>query len=119
MKKIIFSFILLAFVALLALTQTSCKKKKATQAQITIVDSRNQPVIGATVFVNSNNNNPPGIVNDTQVSDSKGKTYHTFKDEAILQVEVTKKSTTAATLTGYGILRLEENKTVELTIVVN
>ena len=69
---------------------TSCKKEKPGKAVITVLDSLNQPVFGATVNLNSDNNPEPGIVKDKKVSDNNGKTYHEFPLECILQVEVNK-----------------------------
>lgn len=117
MKRLIFptlALLLLTFAAF----QMSCKKKKPTEAEITVEDSVGKPLAGATVYVNSKNNTPPGVVEDSQVSDSRGKTFHTFQNEAILQVEVSKQ-TGSGTVTGYGILRLEEGKKVDLTIKTN
>ena len=117
MKRIIFpALALLLFV--FAAFQTSCKKKKATEAEISVVDSIGKPLIGAKVYVNSKNNVPPGTVEDTQTSDNRGKTFHTFENEAILQVEVSKLIGTK-TITGYSILRLEEGKKVELSITAH
>lgn len=116
MKKLFFPILILLFAGL-ATTQSSCKKKKPTEAEITLTDSIGKAVAGAVVYVNSKNNTPPGSVEDTQTSDNRGKTFHTFENEAILQVEVTKKLSNK-TITGYGILRLEEGKKVELAITV-
>jgi hypothetical protein len=72
------------------ISTTSCKKEKPGKAVISVIDSLNQPVYGATVNLNSDNNPEPGIVKDKKVSDNNGKTYHEFPLECILQVEVTK-----------------------------
>ena len=117
MKRIIFSVLTLLLFAFAA-SQSSCKKKKPTEAEITVLDSINRPLVGAKVYVNSKNNTPPGTIEDTQVTDNRGKTFHTFENEAILQVEVSKQIG-SVTVTGYGILRLEEGKKVELTVKTN
>ncbi len=114
MKKIVFPLIALILFVFVA-SQSACKKKKATEAEISLFDSIGKPLVGARVYVNSKNNTPPGTIEDTQTSDNRGKTFHTFKNEAILQVEVSKKIG-GKTVTGYGILRLEEGKKVELSI---
>jgi len=88
-NKSIFFLVLTIGVYSLFVT-TSCKKDKPGKAVITVVDSLNLPVYGATVNLNSNNNPEPGIVKDKKVSDNNGKTYHEFPLEVILQVEVTK-----------------------------
>jgi hypothetical protein len=69
---------------------TSCKKDKPGKAVITVLDTLNRPVYGATVNLNSDNNPEPGIVKDKKLSDNNGKTYHEFPLEVILQVEVSK-----------------------------
>ncbi len=116
MKKLIFPVLAILMLGF-ALSQSSCKKKKDTEAEITLTDSIGKVVAGAVVYVNSRNNTPPGTLEDTQTSDNRGKTFHKFDNEAILQVEVSKKLSTK-TITGYGILRLEEGKKVELSITV-
>ncbi|MBK9479224.1 MAG: hypothetical protein IPP56_06140 [Bacteroidetes bacterium] len=117
MNRILLVITVLLFIGLAA-TQTACKKKTDTKAVITVEDSLGQILPGATVYINSKNNTPPGIIEDSQVSDTRGKTFHTFANEAILQVEVTK-AVNGKTLEGYGILRLEEGKTVDLTVKTN
>ena len=86
------SILVIAFFlgSLSLLTTISCKKDKPGKGVITVLDSLNQPVYGATVNLNSNNNPEPGIVKDKKLSDNNGKTYHEFPLECILQVEVTK-----------------------------
>ncbi len=86
------SILLIAFVIGIfsILVSSSCKKEKPGKAVITVLDSLNQPVYGATVNLNSDNNPEPGIVKDKKVSDNNGKTYHEFPLECILQVIVTK-----------------------------
>ena len=110
MKRLLFTaFAVVLFI--FAASQSSCKKKKPTQAEITVQDSTGKVLPGAKVYINSKNNIPPGIVEDTQTTDNRGKTFHTFENEAILQVEVSKQIG-AITVTGYGILRLEEGKKI-------
>jgi hypothetical protein len=72
------------------LVTTSCKKDKPGKAVVTVLDSLNQPVYGAVVNLNSDNNPEPGIVKDKKTTDNNGKTYHEFPLECILQVEVSK-----------------------------
>ena len=86
------SILLIAFVIGIfsVLVSTSCNKEKPGKAVITVLDSLNQPVYGATVNLNSDNNPEPGIVKDKKVSVNNGKTYHEFPLECILQVEVSK-----------------------------
>ncbi len=74
---------------------SSCKKTKPGKAIITVTDSLNQPVYGATVNLNSDNNPKPGVVKDKKLTDNNGKTYHEFPLEVILQVEASKGARTA------------------------
>ncbi|MCC6253270.1 MAG: hypothetical protein IT238_12495 [Bacteroidia bacterium] len=90
---ILFSIIIACF-SVLFIT-SSCKKKPVGKAIITVIDSLNQPVYGAIVNLNSNNNPKPGVVKDKKTSDNNGKTYHEFPLEVILQIEVTKGSKVA------------------------
>lgn len=80
----------LTICAFTVLFTASCKKDKPGKAVVTVLDSLNLPVYGATVNLNSDNNPEPGIIKDKKVSDNNGKTYHEFELECILQVEVTK-----------------------------
>jgi hypothetical protein len=117
MKRILYPLVIV-FLLAFAVSQNACKKKKATEAEITVQDSTGRPLVGAIVYINSKNNTPPGTVEDTQTTDNRGISFHTFENEAILQVEVTK-TYGSVTVTGFGILRLEEGKKVELTIRTN
>ena len=91
---------------------TSCKKEKPGKAVITVLDSLNQPVYGATVNLNSDNNPEPGIVKDKKLSDNNGKTYHEFPLDCILQVEVSK-GTLEAPKSNIHII---PGETAELTV---
>ncbi len=117
MKRILVPILALSLLVFVAV-QSSCKKKKPTEAEISLVDSVGKALAGAKVYVNSKNNTPPGTLEDTQISDNRGKTFHKFENEAILQVEVSKQ-VGGKTISGYGILRLEEGKKVELAITVH
>lgn len=83
MKRILVPLIALSLLVFVAV-QSSCKKKKPTEAEISLVDSVGKALGGAKVYVNSKNNTPPGTIEDTQISDNRGKTFHTFENEAIL-----------------------------------
>lgn len=105
-------FLVITFGLFTLLLAPSCKKDKPGKAVITVLDSLNQPVYGATVNLNSDNNPEPGIVKDKKVSDNNGKTYHEFPLECILQVEVTK-STLAAPKSNIHVI---PGETAELTV---
>jgi hypothetical protein len=108
------SILLIAFVIGIfsVLVSTSCKKEKPGKAVITVLDSLNQPVYGATVNLNSDNNPEPGIVKDKKVSDNNGKTYHEFPLECILQVEVSK----GVLVAPKSNIHIIPGETAELTI---
>jgi hypothetical protein len=106
MKKLILIFlILLTF---------SCKKEKPGKATITVLNGLNQPVYGATVNLNSNNNPKPGIVKDKKTTDNNGKTYHEFPLEVILQVEVSKGTKVAP----KANIHIIPNQISELTVIL-
>ena len=106
-------FLSLVIISLYTLIfSTSCKKEKPGKAVITVLDTLNRPVYGATVNLNSDNNPEPGIVKDKKLSDNNGKTYHEFPLEVILQVEVTK-GTWVAPKSNIHII---PGETAELTV---
>lgn len=113
MKKIVY----MMFFAALVLTSamfSSCKKEEKAKAVITVLDSNNVAVFNAIVFLNTNNNTPPGIINDKKYTDNNGKTYHEFDMEAILQVEVSKGSITAP----VDHIHVVPGETRELTVIL-
>lgn len=85
-----FVSLFLALFFLVAVSQTGCKETGLAKAEVTVVDSSGLPLDGVTVYLNSNNNNPPGEIEDKQKTDVNGKTYHEFELEAILQIELEK-----------------------------
>ncbi|MBK5285657.1 MAG: hypothetical protein JJE25_09665 [Bacteroidia bacterium] len=96
----------------------SCKKDAPTKGVVTVLDSNNAPVAGAlvTVFQDSVTNQITGVradIRDVKVSDSAGKTEHTFKWEAFLNIEAIR-ANGADTARGY--IRLEYQKTIEATV---
>lgn len=94
---------------------TSCKKPTGPSiAVITVLDSLNKPVAGATVELTSKLTKPPGTVYDKQETGSDGKTRHSFELEAILDVIVTK-----GNKTGSDIVKLEPHDRVERTVILN
>jgi hypothetical protein len=109
-KSLIF-FVLTIGLFTIVLT-SSCNKEKPGKATITVLDSLNLPVYGATVNLNSDNNPEPGIVKDKKVSDNNGKTYHEFPLECILQVEVTK----GALVAPKSNIHIIPGETAELTV---
>ncbi|HLG36463.1 MAG TPA: hypothetical protein VI757_16415 [Bacteroidia bacterium] len=104
----------------------SCKKDEPTKAVITVLDSNEAPLAGITVsvFQDSVINTFTGVqanIRDTKVSDGSGKTEHTFKWEAFLNVEASRILLDSLSLpldtdTAKGSVRLEYQKTVEATV---
>ena len=96
----------------------SCKKDAPTKAVITVLDSNNLPVAGAmvTVFQDSVINQITGVranIRDTKISDGSGRTEHTFKWEAFLNIEAVRADSSD---TARGYIRLEYQKTEEATV---
>ena len=96
----------------------SCKKDSPTKAVITVLDSTGVPVSGAvvSVFQDSVINQITGVkanIRDVKVSDGAGKTEHTFKWEAFLNIEAVSPNDSD---TARGNIRLEYQKTEEQTV---
>ena len=107
------AFILLFFASTMFY---SCKKDAPTKAVITVLDSNDVPVAGAivSVFQDSVTNQVTGVranIRDVRISDAAGRTEHTFKWEAFLNITATRDSDTAR-----GYIRLEYQKTTEATV---
>lgn len=97
---------------------SSCKKTSPANAQITVVDSLNKPVKGAKVVLRQDSVTNPGTgvkadIYDEKISDIYGNTHHSFKWEAVLNVEVT-----YGKIKTLDYVRLEQSKTVDKTIVL-
>jgi hypothetical protein len=115
MKKIItlgcFSGIALSIV-LLGGSNISCNKPTDCKAIVTVLDSANNPVAGATVKLYSSN--PPGQIQGQGSSDGSGNVTFDFKLPAIFDIAATK--TTTKTMTGTGIVQLQIGQTVQATV---
>lgn len=104
----------------------SCKKDDPTRAVITVLDTNEVPVAGVwvNVFQDSVINQVTGVqanIRDIKISDGSGKTEHTFKWEAFLNVEAARILMDSLSLpldtdTARGSVRLEYQKTVEATV---
>jgi hypothetical protein len=119
MKIKVSQLLLIAGVTLLFLPAFfSCKKDTPTKAVITVLDTNDVPVAGATVsvFQDSVINQITGVranIRDTKVSDASGKTEHEFKWEAFLNIEAIRADSSD---TARGYIRLEYQKTMEATV---
>ena len=124
MKK---SFLLLfpaVIAAGLVLSGTSCKKETDCKATVKCIeDSTSTAVAGALVQLYAEVKSPDGKTTYTADLKASGTTggdgavQFTFKLPAIYDVSATKVVGTS-TLVGKGIIKLEEGKTVEKTIVL-
>lgn len=97
---------------------TSCKKTSPANATITVVDSLNKPIKGAKVVLRQDSvtNAGTGVkadIYDEKITDIYGNTHHSFKWEAVLNVEVT-----YGKIKTLDYIRLEQSKSVGKTIVL-
>jgi hypothetical protein len=103
-----------------------CKKDKHTIATITVVNDEGEPVPGASVqlyAVPSETPPPPNVIrfDTTQVTNGTGKVSFDFSEFykkgqagfAVLDIKASKGS-----LSGEGIIKIEEEKTTEETITI-
>ena len=102
----------------IALLTSSCKKTSPADAMVTVVDSLDRPIKGAKVILRQDSvvnplTNIKAAIYDEKVSDINGNTFHSFKWEAVLNVEVTK-----GNLKVLDYIRLEQSKRVNKTVVL-
>ena len=118
----IFKSLLIGAFAIFALTLNSCKKPEDTKAIITVVDINGTVVKDAKVRLHQDGLISPSgqysEVSDEQWTDSNGQTEHIFKNEAILNVDVSIWVGTNE-LTGTNVIRLLKHKTVSKTIEID
>jgi hypothetical protein len=115
-------FIAVAVLGVGFLFITSCKKNTDCTANIICNDSTGVGMSGATVylFANVKASNGGTITADlraTGVTDGSGRVSFTFKLPAIYDVKALKTAGTAS-MQGISIIKLEEGKAVEKTVVV-
>ena len=113
----ILSSILLLF--LITTIFTSCEKEKNTIGVIKVVNTSGQAMSGVTVVLNQQNiipgTNPIENLMKTGTTDAMGKASFTYKNEAILDVNVNKTSGND-TYSGSGVIRLLRGKTEQITV---
>ena len=112
-----YAFIL--FIAVAAVTASSCKKTKPCKAVITVVDSLGEPIAGAKVVLRQDSvvNAQTGVRADLfqeQISAGTGEAFFEFEWEAVLNVEISKD-----VLTAKDYIRLEQSEEVRKTVVLN
>lgn len=114
------------FAGMMLIAVSGCKKDQQTIATITVVNADGEAVPGASVrlyAVSSETPPPPQEVrfDTTQVTNGTGKVSFDFTDYyeegqagfAVLDIEASKGS-----LEGEGIIKIEEMKTNEETVVI-
>lgn len=115
-------FIAIAALGVGFLFITSCKKNTDCVANIICNDSTGVAMSGATVYLFANVKTPQGgtitaDIRATGITDGGGRVSFTFKLPAIYDVKALKTVGTAS-MQGISIIKLEEGKGVEKTVVV-
>ncbi len=115
-------FVAVAILAVGFLFITSCKKNTDCVANIVCNDSTGVGMSGATVYLYANVKTPVGgtitaDIRATGVTDGGGRVSFTFKLPAIYDVKALR-TVGSASMVGISIIKLEEGKAVEKTVVV-
>lgn len=115
-------FIAVASLAIGFLFITSCKKNTDCVANIICNDSTGVGMSGATVFLFANVKTPnsgtiTADIRATGITDESGKVSFTFKLPGIFDVKALK-TVGSASMQGISIIKLEEGKAVDKTVVV-
>jgi hypothetical protein len=130
-KKVFYIAVVVVIFIGVMIGANSCSQPDPPKAVVKIIDESGEPVPNAMVIVKapaSDGKNPviyflneTKAIADTQWSDDNGKTYYDFKYKAIYRVEVTKDKdrTHPFIRRGIGVLTLEEDKTIEVSIKIN
>ena len=106
---------------------SGCRKKKDTIAKIYVRDSDNLPVTDATVILYGEDSDPstpsPLItIHDTMTTNSAGEAVFNFNDVYQLGqagVAVLNISAKKGTMTGEGIIKVEQETTSEETVFIS
>ncbi|MFT5858245.1 MAG: hypothetical protein ACI865_000329 [Flavobacteriaceae bacterium] len=112
------------FALLIGVTFVSCRKKEDTIAVIKVLDANNQVVIGATVILygQSTTNQPSSVdLYDTTQTNSAGEASFNFNEVyqlgqagvAVLNIDVN-----SGSLSGQGIIKIEQETTTTETVFV-
>ncbi len=115
-------FIAIAVVGVGFLFITSCKKNTDCIANVICNDSTGVGITGATVYLYANVKTPVGgtITADlraTGITDAGGRVSFTFKLPAIYDIRASK-VISAKTYSALSIIKLEEGKGVDKTVVL-
>ena len=110
------------FVSFFLFTSTSCNKNTECKATIRCVDSVGTPLNNASVLLFAVVKTPTSSVTYTAdvkangTTDGSGEVKFTFKLPAIYDIRATLAA--AKTYSGSGIIKLEEGKTVDKTVIL-
>ena len=125
MKENRISIVLVVIIGIaLGITTASCKKEKATVAQIKVVDTDGNAVENAMVRLFGDptiDTHGEMVINDTMYTDKEGSVIYNFTDRfnlgqsgfAVLNIE-----TLSDPFVGEGIIKIEEEKTNEATVIL-
>lgn len=97
---------------------SSCRRNKDCELIVSVIDSSNAPVAGATVHVYPNQASTSGnltIQDQTGITDASGYASFIFKLPAILRADVSPPAPYGST---YALVKLEEGKSVTKGIKV-
>lgn len=111
MKNVVFGLVVATIWGL-----SACKPDGPTELIVRVINNNDEQVAGATVRVYCTE--PNCIIEDLKTTDDKGFSIHTFENEAVLAVEVTK-MIGSDTLSGSGTADLVKNETVSVKIKIN
>jgi hypothetical protein len=118
--KLNLSVLFLLFAGFIIFTLASCQKETDCIAVVTCQDSLGNPVNNANVLLYAKVKNSAGVTYTADItanspSDASGQVHFTFKLPAIYDILATKTVGTKS-ITGIGIIKLEEGQTVEKTV---
>jgi hypothetical protein len=114
-----------AFLMIACIFTSSCKKDKPTQVMVTVIDTSGQKISAATVRVyarpSNGSTNTITRFDDTRLTDGNGQALFDYSSYTkpvqagfvVLDIEVNKGNEL-----GVGVVRVEEEKRNEKTIVI-
>lgn len=130
-NKAFSSFIIMAVVAGLGVVSlTACEKEKETKVEVVVIDAIGFRASNATVrlFAKPTDTTRNDLIirfDETKIADASGVAVFDYSDFikpgqsgfAVLDIEVSK-STSEGTTEGIGVVKVEENKIVTKTVVI-
>lgn len=130
MRRAIFLTLFSTIFVVLFVFANSCKRPVPPKAIVHVVDEQNQPVEGAMVIIKAAPSDSSHTmvylkdttkaIADTNYTDDAGIVSYEFKFESIYKVQVTKEADRNHNVRrGIDVLVLQNDKTVETTIVIN